>query len=357
MSKNSIFILVALGALFAAVLSSCEKVTKNSPSPSPALAPTKPIEVTTSNPPSTAEVAPTVIANLAKFKNLVSFRRAQDLAWNDVKGLVPFYRQDAIHTLADSEALISYASGSEISMKENTYLIIDEPSKNDGGPRIDRAVMRDGKLEGETSGEMWILTSAALVKLKAKEKIHTAKIKIQIKEKATLDLQLKSGDGEVLIAQADKGQASKAPQEARSIHLKENKSVSISLKETTSETFGYKTESTDWLETVKVIKEALQNSPQPPPKEEVKKETAPFLQIESPANKAHTNEASIIFSGNAGPTGAQLKINGKSCSINATSHFSCEASLDLGLNLFVLQLTSPEGKTIFQKWMQTRTSQ
>lgn len=293
------------------------------------------------------------IAELAQHKNQVSFRRAQELAWNDVTGLLPLFRQDALHTLTNSTALIRYTSGSEVNMKENTYLIIDDSGTD---KMIDRAVMREGKIEGETSNEMWILTSSALIKLKAKEKNKKAKIGIQIQEKKSLDLNLQSGTGEVLVASQEKEKDPSSPKKAREIRLVENKKISLPLK-TPTEDFGHKAEATDWLETVQVIREAIQETTpaaKPTPSEEVP--TPPFLEITSPAPKAVVESNSITFEGRAGPEGARLKINGKNCEVSQEARFSCPVDLDPGLNLFVLQLTTKTGKTIFQKWMITRTA-
>jgi hypothetical protein len=321
-------------------------------------------------------------ANLLNYKNFVSFRRSQELAWSEIKSLLAFYQQDAIHTAASSEAVIRYSSGSEVVMKENTYLIIGESGGGKDQSNIDRAVMREGKIEGQTSNEMWILTSSALVKLKAKEQSRKAKIKIEIKIKQpgsdssskkskSLEIQLEEGQGQIVVASADKASGASPSRGAREVELKENKTVSIPFQEA-SENFGYKRESTDWLETVKVLLEAVQEEPSvtakslpkptptptlvpEPTKSTPIAEEAPFLEIASPLNKAHTTGGSVVFAGRAGPAGSRLKINDKACELNAESQFSCSVPLDLGLNLFILQLTTSKGKTIFEKWIQTRT--
>lgn len=366
MLKVVSFIFVGLGILSASLLTSCEKK-----SPPPVVAPTATptaLSTATPSPTATATVMPPALANLVTYKKQVSYRRAQELGWNDIQAELPFYRQDAVHTLSESQALIRYVSGSEVAMKENTYLIIDEASKDN--PTVDRAVMRAGKVEGETSGEMWILTSSALIKVRAAKKNQKAKVKIQIQEKKSLDVELKSGSGEVIVAQADKGHETKAADTARAVELKPNKNVSIPLKQNASENFGYKTESTDWLETVKVIKEAIKTTPTPTVTPTVAQETPapspsvtptpvvegePGLNIESPAYKARVTEETVKLTGTAHPAGSTVTFNGSSCPVDQNLRFTCEVPLQMGWNFFIVQMTTPNGKSIFKKWILTRT--
>ncbi|QLY24705.1 hypothetical protein [Bdellovibrio sp. KM01] len=378
MRKLVSFLFVGLeifSAIFlASFLSSCEK---KSPTTADVAPMTAAIPLSSATPSATASVTPEplpALANLVTYKNQVSYRRAQELGWNDIQKELPFYRQDAVHTLGDSQALIRYVSGSEVAMKENTYLIIDEASQD--SPSIDRAVMRAGKVEGETSGEMWILTSSALIKVRAAKKTQKAKVKIQIQEKKSLDVELKSGTGEILVAQADKGHDSKTPVAARAVELQANKNVSIPIKQTASDDFGYKAESTDWLETVKVIKEAIKATPSPSiapiaketptpaptvaatvtPTPTPVAEGEPALNIESPANKSRVTDEIVKLTGTVSPAGSTVIFNGHTCPVGEDLRFTCEVPLSIGFNFFIVQMTTPNGKSIFQKWMLTRTA-
>lgn len=376
MLKAVSFIFVGVGIFSASLLTSCQKK-----SPPPVAAPTvAPNALSTATPtpaPSpVGTVMPAALANLVTYKNQVSYRRAQELGWNDIQAELPFYRQDAVHTLGKSEALIRYVSGSEVAMKEDTYLIIDEASTDN--PTVDRAVMRAGKVEGETSGEMWILTSSALIKVRADKKTQKAKVKIQFQEKKSVDVELKSGTGEVIVAHADKGHEAKASETAQSLELKTNKNISIPLKQSVSENFGYKTESTDWLETVKVIKEAIRAKPTPKTVPAVAKETPtptpvvsptptptvsatpvaegePDLNIESPAYKARVTDEVVKLTGTVTPAGSTVTFNGQSCPVDQNLRFICDVPLQVGWNFFIVQMTTPNGKSIFKKWILTRT--
>ncbi|MBO9667628.1 MAG: hypothetical protein J7501_12540 [Bdellovibrio sp.] len=372
MFKAVSFIFVGLGFFSLGLLTSCEKKSPP-PASTPTAAPTA-LSSATPSPTATAAAMPPALANLVTYKNQVSYRRAEELGWNDIQPELPFYRQDAVHTLSKSQALIRYVSGSEVAMKEDTYLIIDEASTDN--PTVDRAVMRAGKVEGETSGEMWILTSSALIKVRAAKKTQKAKVKIQIQEKKSLDVELKSGSGEVIVAQADKGQDVKATANASAIELKTDKSISIPMKQNVSENFGYKTESTDWLETVKVIKEAIRTTPTPKVTPAIVKETPaptvtptatatttptpvaegePDLNIESPAYKARVTDEIVKLMGTVTPAGSTVTFNGSSCPVDQNLRFTCEVPLSMGFNFFIVQMTTPQGKSIFKKWILTRT--
>ncbi|QDK37213.1 hypothetical protein DOE51_06225 [Bdellovibrio sp. NC01] len=376
MLKALSFIFVGAGIFSASLLTSCQKKT-SPPVAAPTVVPTAVSSATpTASPSPTATVMPPALANLVTYKNQVSYRRAQELGWNDIQAELPFYRQDAIHTLSKSQALIRYVSGSEVAMKEDTYLIIDDASSDN--PTVDRAVMRAGKVEGETSGEMWILTSSALIKVRADKKTQKAKVKIQIQEKKSLDVELKSGLGEVILAQADKGQQSKSADTAQAVELKTDKNVSFPLKQNVSENFGYKSESTDWLETVKVIKEAIRAKPTPKVIPTVAKETPtpapsvtpsptptasatpvaegePALNIASPAYKARVTEEIVKLTGTVTPAGSTVTFNGQSCPVDQNLRFTCDVPLQVGWNFFIVQMTTPNGKSIFKKWILTRT--
>ncbi len=371
MFKPLSVVFVGLGIFSISLLTSCEKNSPSSvtaPTATPkALSSALPIQTPTP----TMTAMPPALANLVTYKNQVSYRRAQELGWSDIKAELSFYRQDAVHTLSDSQALIRYVSGSEVSMKENTYLIIDEASQSN--PSVDRAVMRAGKVQGETTGEMWILTSSALIKVRASKKSQKAKVKIQIQEKKSLDVELKSGAGEVIVAQADKGIKSKNNLTAHSVELIANKNVSIPIKQNASEDFGYKSESTDWLETVKVIKEAIHTAPTPTVSPTVAKETPtpapvetptvatpvvegdPVLNIESPANKSRVTDEVVKLTGTVSPAGSTVIFNGHPCPVEQNLRFTCEVPLSMGFNFFIVQMTTPNGKSIFQKWILTRT--
>ena len=99
----------------------------------------------------------------------VSIRRKSTLVWEDVTekflSLFPF---DAVRTYAGACANIELGDGSMIYARENSLIVLN-PEVLRGTHRSQRAIVRAGKVVGETNDEIWIMTSAAILKLIAKK--------------------------------------------------------------------------------------------------------------------------------------------------------------------------------------------
>jgi TonB family protein len=125
----------------------------------------------------------------------VTFRRSQELVWTDATKGLPLFAFDAVQTQKKAKADITLYHQSEIALGPESLIIIDPSSF--GRPAHDSTVLRGGDFKGETQGELWILTSAALIQMKAKGKGRPARAVVSVHEGQKLNVQLTEGTGRV----------------------------------------------------------------------------------------------------------------------------------------------------------------
>ena len=115
----------------------------------------------------------------------------------DVAGkLIDLFPFDAIRTYGGACARIELGNGSQLYAAEQ--LIVLNPDLLEGTHRRQRAIVRAGQVSGETNGEMWILTSAAILKLIAKKNGENAKVTLTVNEGKDVKIELHNGEGEFL---------------------------------------------------------------------------------------------------------------------------------------------------------------
>lgn len=145
--------------------------------------------------PATPPTGP-VLGFVKAFIPNVVCRRSQQLEWNEVVPGLPLYAYDAVQTHSGATAKLELINQSEIEMESESLVILD-PSALSNAAHRDRAVVRSGVVQGTTRNELWILTSAALVKMKAK-KGGRARGVVAVAEGKKLNIELKEGTAIVL---------------------------------------------------------------------------------------------------------------------------------------------------------------
>ncbi len=136
------------------------------------------------------------VGRLGTLKPSVTYRRNAEMLWQDASVHLPLFAFDAIRTHARARAQIILDSGSVLDLKENSLIIIN-PAALDVGVKRDRAIIRHGTLSGSTENELWILTSAALLKIKATGSKKRARAAISVHEGKRLRVKLEEGEGTV----------------------------------------------------------------------------------------------------------------------------------------------------------------
>jgi TonB family protein len=105
-------------------------------------------------------------------------------------------------------------------------LVILDPSALGGS--YDRAVVRDGTVNGETKDELWIMTSAALIQMKSKGHGQKARIQLTVQDGEKLQVELKEGSGRIFRAKADRKNGKPSAADYEEIALTPKTKVTLS---------------------------------------------------------------------------------------------------------------------------------
>jgi len=312
---------------------------RKSPNLAPPPTPMQAIETSTTT---TTQVKPDPIASLAQLRPEVSYRRSGQLIWSEASSQQSLFQYDAIHTHQDADAKIVFTTGSELEIQQNTFIIID-PKSIKQNKEVDRAVMRSGQVHGKTKGQLWIMTSAAVIKLRGGKKNKEAAAIIKVTEGQKMQIQMQEGEASLLVPTSKQSlmNASEQAPQIKEISLKSHQTISIAAPQL-AESFGTDQENINWLEGSKVIQEA-------PQKIEESVVQPPYLTIDQPAARSETAQPEIEIVGKTNVPGAQLIISGKSYAVDSLGRFQARISVKTGLNLFVIQVIGSDGKSLFQK--------
>lgn len=308
------------------------------------------------------------LGKVIEFKPEVSFRRRENLVWQEVFQYLPLYAYDSVRTESSATTKIHLSNNSELFLSENTLIIITPDYLNSRNQR-DRAVVRNGSLTGTTQTELWLLTSAALLKIKAKEK-KVAKANVEIQEGKKLKIMIEDGEG--IIAKSEK----------EIISLPEKKEVTLSAP-MVSEHYGFETfaqsenqpierkqNENKWhlepyIENVgtRKISKALSQGPllseNKAAKSVPKREPDVVIPnaelfIDSPANRSEINEDEIEFKGRVSRKDVRILVNGNPVKVSDSLSFSHRVNLVPGINPILIQMINHEGNSTFKRWMVRR---
>lgn len=346
------YFLFSVAAIAVTFLFSCEKKVKIE---------SEPVQKVESSVSTTVTSEPAVkskqvIASLADFHPDVSYRRDSELAWNKVSEKILLYQYDAINTHKEASAKVVFNTGSELEISQNTLIIID-PSALSKKTDVDRAVMRSGRVHGKTQGQLWILTSAAVIKIQPEKNKKEADVVVQVTEGKKTQIELKQGEG-ILVVPVSFQKQNEVLQ-VKEVILVPNKKMSLESPQV-EENFGVTENKTNWLDTAQVIEEksarpliaakpAIEPSKMAPAPEVQPEKEKPYFLIDSPEARSETDKTDIVIEGHTNIKDSQLLVNGQSTALDKAGHFSAKVVVNPGLNIYVVQLTGADGKSLFQK--------
>jgi len=285
-----------------------------------------------------AWAAESPIGHLGQFSPPVHFRRQSELVWRDVVAQMPFFRFDAIRSEANGNARIKLANGGTLDIEPDTLVIL-----NPGTVKVslltessegtsDRAVVRSGKVQGRTDGELLLLTSAALVRLRRKTGAAFANATVTVREGRKMKVEILDGEGELLPTRSPGQLSGVTP-----TRLIPGKPVVLDAP-VAEESFGTRDSRIEW----------------PAAGEELQPD-APDIVVTSPADRAVISGSSATFTGHVSRPGLELRINGEKIPLSAKLEFIVSIPLEVGANRVLIQLLSDHGKVFEQRRTLIRT--
>lgn len=325
-------VLAASGLAFAFL--SCRKPEEPAPSQSPVEAPAP---QPTRSPP---------LARIEEHVPTVRYRRSQELVWADAAGGLSLYRHDGVQTHEEASARISYATGTRLELGERSFVIIEDPVAGTESD-ADRAVLRDGILRGETRRELWVLTTAAVVRVRPARAGSVARSTVQVREGAKLRVRLAEGQGTLTPL-------AKGP----SVALRPGREVVVPAPPTSDERFGAgQGASNAWVaERGSVepggsrVKEGLARPAHAARNEEAPEPTSlPVTTVDLPPDQAETADAALRVSGVASNSASTVYVNGRRAPLLPNRSFEASVPLEPGANVVVVQEILPDGRSAFHR--------
>lgn len=284
------------------------------------------------------ETKPT-LAELKAFVSRVTYRREKEMNWQEAVLNIPFYRFDSVNTHEKSTAQIGFTNGSTVDMTENSLLIINPGAEV---TNWDRLLLRKGNLSAKTQKELWILTTAALVRMKPAREKTIARTKIAIEEGKKLQVVLEEGEGTMF--------ETKSPgnlEDAKPSRLVVNKPV-IMAAPVVANDFGT-AEEVSWPTPEKVDETERTIASVPPPAKP--NLTPPDFTITSPSDYSEVSTSSVTLKGKVRGQGVtSLLVNGKTITLGPKQDFAAAVSLNKGANAILIQLNRTEGTPVFRRW-------
>jgi hypothetical protein len=297
-----------------------------------------------------AEQVTDALGKLATLDPKVTVRRSTDLEWQDGASDLPLFPFDSVRTYPRAKAKILLENGSQLDISEDSLIVLN-PSA--AGTKGDRATMRNGRVKGRTTGELWIMTSAALLKLKSDPSGKPAEATLSLKEGKQLEVRLDQGQAALVQSRGY------APPTA--VSLSAGRAVTVPAP-VAKESFGVDIDETRWrnlgasepappapaapaADAPPAREAASMPPPAPPPS------TQPLrLVITSPANYAEVSDAKVDVRGRVTRKGGEIKINGNSVAIGENLEFTTSVPLNWGANTILVQLIREKGDSVFQRW-------
>jgi hypothetical protein len=298
-----------------------------------------------------AEESATPIGRFLSLLPEVNFHRSSDQIWQSAVPETLLFPFDVIRTRAQASAQIRLRNGSELDVGENSLVVLN-PDFLAQNRSVDRAVVRDGTVKGVTASELWILTSAALFKMRPKGPGKTGRITIALHKGTRLRARVHEGETVVIpVVSASTGKP------VQPLTIATEKEIELPAP-AVSEDFGEKREETTWKTLAQVPTPIpMVPSPVPPaataqapvPVRHAKAQPLDFV-ITSPGNHAELDAELVKLEGHVSGEGGLLLVNGKSANRTSPSEFSVEVHLQPGINSILVQLVRPGGDSVFHRW-------
>lgn len=290
--------------------------------------PTRPIVASSPSVPSTGAA----VAKLAEFHPEVVYRRSDELQWQEPLPDLPLYVLDAVRTQSNATARIEFKMGSRIDMDPNTLIIIREPK--DPSLAADQVSFRGGKLVSRSPSELWLLTSAALLKIRADSGKKPAIATISGSEGRKMKFELAQGEG--ILLRRTKSRLEPMP-------LKPHHPITL-LAPAAPSTFGR----TENLPLIAAGVPVLQQRPAPAVQASAAPVSPPELSISFPTNYGQVHQATVEVKGKASPRNARVLVNGIETTL-LKGAFSKNVTIAPGENTIVVELILNGYPPLFRK--------
>jgi hypothetical protein len=266
------------------------------------------------------------LAKLEKALNRVEFRQRNESIWKPAETGMIFAKFDALQTQSQSTAKVLYQSGSNLDIKDNTFIIFD----HDPGTKKkseDRVIIKNGELVGTTKTELWVFTNSGLVQIKPESKAKPAKAKVTLAKNDKLNVKVDAGSADVVIKDKE--------QKFEKIHVAEKSDIEIAPA---AKLLGAET-----TVTPEKIAEITSAS------DKVTKVTRAELKVTEPIDGAISAEPEITAKGELSAAGGKLLINGQLVELKDDFSFAKKIVLQPGSNLIVFQLVRSDASVQFMR--------
>jgi hypothetical protein len=277
------------------------------------------------------------IAVLEKRVPKVSVRRRQQMVWGDGNLKMDLFIFDTVKTFTQSSSQIVMNEGSEINLSADSWIVLD-PNNLEILPH--RPFLKLGKLKAKTRKEIWILTTAALFRLKAKSEREPAEMEVSVDNSRKVTANLVAGMGLYWGAKVAGQIEGKDPK-----RLFLNQLVTLNAAPVDEE--FPKTEkdirwptAEDVLNSDKLWLESKKNKNK-------EKEKALELEIISPPDFYQVSAPTVEIVGKVTHSDAVVLVNGKRVSVDKTLRFSAQVDLKTGANQVVVRINHEnQSKTV-----------
>ncbi len=277
------------------------------------------------------------IAVLEKRVPKVSVRRRQQMVWGDGNLKMDLFIFDTVKTFTQSSSQIVMNEGSEINLSADSWIVLD-PNNLEILPH--RPFLKLGKLKAKTRKEIWILTTAALFRLKAKSEREPAEMEVSVDNSRKVTANLVAGMGLYWGAKVAGQIEGKDPK-----RLFLNQLVTLNAAPVDEE--FPKTEkdirwptAEDVLNSDKLWLESKKNKNK-------EKEKALELEIISPPDFYQVSAPTVEIVGKVTHSDAVVLVNGKRVSVDKTLRFSAQVDLKPGANQVVVRINHEnQSKTV-----------
>lgn len=261
------------------------------------------------------------IATIEKMVPQVSVRRRQDLVWNEGFFQMPLYLFDTVKTFSQGETIIGMNDSSQLELEKDSWVVLD-PNHLEILPH--RPFLRVGKLTAKTRKELWVVTTAALFRLKAKNENEEGVMEVASSPKNGVVAKLLLGTGIYWPSKSLGKYDFDKPQK-----MVANRVVSL-RGEMASENFPADESEIQWPSTKQVTfsEERLSKTTSE------KKFTLEFL---SPPDFFETADAVVEILGRVNDAEAVVLINGNKIKVSSNLRFSYQVSLNPGANTIVIR--------------------
>jgi hypothetical protein len=267
------------------------------------------------------------LARVSRFRPEVVARRHRELPWNAVAEGFSLFAYDAIQTRQAASASLDLVNGSKLDLSENALVILT-PSL------VDRAVVRRGNLTAETTGELWILTSAALLRLAPEKPGRKARAQVVLKEGSHLRVELAEGKG---VLERDK----QPP-----IAVVAGNSSTVPAPEA-EETFGYGSPAS-WESALSPVDQAHTTATQAAARAIAAIAPKGELTISYPEDYAQLDSDFVVLKGKVSGGKPTVLVNGKSARVEKSGTFELKVALHPGRNPLSVQEIQTDGTASFR---------